>query len=146
MPARTTGETPALRAGRRRYECEYEGQDLESCPHIHCLRRVKGWAVEKLALTDQQLAISTAGQGYRSRQKRKGSVGRVLISKSPARSGVFKKGRLAQLVRARASHARGHRFESYSAHHRAVPFYLRLRKRFLQMVSWRRNRAIKRLR
>ena len=26
-------------------------------------------------------------------------------------------GRLAQLVRARASHARGHRFESYSAHH-----------------------------
>ena len=25
-------------------------------------------------------------------------------------------GRLAQLVRARASHARGHRFESYSAH------------------------------
>ena len=26
-------------------------------------------------------------------------------------------GRLAQLVRARASHARGHRFESYNAHH-----------------------------
>ena len=36
------------------------------------------------------------------------------------------RGRLAQLVRARASHARGHRFESYSAHHsfneQAVPF------------------------
>src|SRR3954468_7591566 len=29
-------------------------------------------------------------------------------------------GRLAQLVRARASHARGHRFESYSAHHSTV--------------------------
>src|SRR5262245_56230381 len=35
-------------------------------------------------------------------------------------------GRLAQLVRARASHARGRRFESFSAHHaqffRVVPF------------------------
>src|SRR5262245_18150168 len=29
-------------------------------------------------------------------------------------------GRLAQLVRARASHARGHRFESYSAHHSTI--------------------------
>src|SRR5262245_3119086 len=35
------------------------------------------------------------------------------------------RGRLAQLVRARASHARGHRFESYSAHY-PQPMHLSL--------------------
>src|SRR5258706_796561 len=61
-------------------------------------------------------------------------------------------GRLAQLVRARASHARGHRFESYSAHHvnpLTAPIYqrrfsdlnspLRLASQQIATDSWRTN-------
>src|SRR5437867_4172701 len=90
---------------------------------IDAQRRESGEAAtweQDLAELRKNLSQGPQKGPHADRIVRQREVGKTV---TPPRVNRF--GRLAQLVRARASHARGRRFESFSAHHRNVVIHQR---------------------
>ena len=95
----------------------------ETRPNSHCIRRFSGSTRGAARAVKRQNGSTiwpscgrTCSRGHKKDHKLIESfVSARLEDHSPAYHQLI--GRLAQLVRARASHARGQRFESSSAHH-----------------------------